>query len=238
VNKYISYYRTGKALNPSEQEVTAREYVESHKGRIVGSFTEKVAKPADWPALRRAIEMAVQKDATLVIAKLDRLARNVAVTSLLLKSGVKFVCCDLPNANHLTIHIMAAVAQDESMRVRQRTRDSLAAAKARGVKLGSNRKDHWKGREHKRGWRQAVAASVAKRRERAAESYKFLLPEIKARRERGETLPEIIEWLNSTGHTTTVGKPFTQTALWRIIERYLGKEYLGNNIRKFAKTDV
>ena len=54
------------------------------------------------------------------------------------------------------------------------------------------------------------------------------MPEIKARRERGETLPEIVEWLNQQGHTTTAGKPFTQTAVWRLIDRYLGKEWLGN----------
>ena len=54
------------------------------------------------------------------------------------------------------------------------------------------------------------------------------MPEIKARRERGETLPEIMDWLNQQGHKTTAGKPFTQTAVWRLIDRYLGKEWLGN----------
>ena len=61
------------------------------------------------------------------------------------------------------------------------------------------------------------------------------MPEIKARRERGETLPEIVDWLNQQGHTTTAGKPFTQTAVWRLISRHLGKEWLGNNKRKMAQ---
>jgi hypothetical protein len=59
-------------------------------------------------------------------------------------------------------------------------------------------------------------------------TYAFLMPEIKARRERGETLPEIMDWLNGQGRKTTAGKPFTQTAVWRLIDRYLGKEWLGN----------
>lgn len=75
-----------------------------------------------------------------------------------------------------------------------------------------------------------MAGSIAARRRRAAEA--FFLPEIKARRERGDTLPEIAKWLNDGGHLTTAGKPFTEVALWRIIKRYLSSELLGNNTRK------
>lgn len=100
-------------------------------------------------------------------------------------------------------------------------------AAARGVKLGSSDPNHWKGREHKRGWKKAVPAASAARTKKANEHYQYILPEIKARRERGESLEEIITWLNDNGHTTTVGKPFTQTALWRLIKRTLGEEYLG-----------
>ena len=64
------------------------------------------------------------------------------------------------------------------------------------------------------------------------------MPEIKDRRERGETLPEIVEWLNQQGHTTTAGKPFTQTAVWRLIDRYLGKEYLGSTRKKTTGSKV
>jgi DNA invertase Pin-like site-specific DNA recombinase len=219
-----------------------RQFVAANAGRLVASYTEKddaeaaAAGPQLVPQLVRAIEEAKRVSATLVIAEVGRLSRNAAVTDLLwgaVKGGLQFVCCDMPNVNHLTIHILAATAQDLSQQVRQRTRNSLAVAKANGVKLGSNREGHWKGRE--RGWRQAVAASTKMRKTRAAEAYQFLLPEIKARREHGDTLPEIINWLNANNHTTTAGMPFTQTALWRIIKRYLGTEYLGNNTRKFAR---
>jgi DNA invertase Pin-like site-specific DNA recombinase len=234
---FVVYLRVGKAPSLSQQEVTVRQFVQANHGRIVASFTEDFTKrgvstPSTWPALQEAIDVARSKGATLVIAYVDRLSRSAPFTCLLLGSGVSFVCCDLPDCNHLTIHIIAATAEEESHRIRTRTREGLAAAKAAGVKLGSNRKNHWKGREHKRGWRQAVARSCELRSDRAARAYQAILPEIKVRRERGESLPKIVEWLNGSGHLTTAGKPFTQTAVWRIIDRYLGKEYLGSVRRK------
>ena len=75
----------------------------------------------------------------------------------------------------------------------------------------------------------AIAAAASKKREGVRSTYAFLMPEIRARRERGETMPEIMDWLNQQGYTTTAGKPFTQTAVWRLIDRYLGKDYLGNS---------
>ena len=108
----------------------------------------------------------------------------------------------------------------------------MRACVARGMKLGCARPDHWKGREHLRGTKLAIAAAARKKREKVKNIYAWMMPEIKARRERGETLPEIVEWLNNQGKHTTAGKPFTQTAVWRLIARYLGKEYLGNIKKK------
>jgi DNA invertase Pin-like site-specific DNA recombinase len=89
------------------------------------------------PELGCALELCKKSGATLLIAKLDRLARNVHFVSSLMESKVKFVACDLPEANQLTIHIMAAFAEHEARRISERTRDALAAAKARGVVLGA-----------------------------------------------------------------------------------------------------
>jgi DNA invertase Pin-like site-specific DNA recombinase len=96
-------------------------------------------KRADRPALAEALRLCKLHRATLVIAKLDRLARNVHFISGLMLEGVDFVAVDMPSANKLTVHILAAVAEDEAERISQRTKAALEAAKARGVKLGGNR---------------------------------------------------------------------------------------------------
>jgi DNA invertase Pin-like site-specific DNA recombinase len=243
MKKYITYCRRWPkkgSTHPdvSTQEEEARRLVQFNEGVVLSSYTEKEQRWTDpqdvRPELAKAIEHAIRSEATIVVAFLGRLGRNVPFTRAMLNSGVDFVCCDAPKANRLTIHIMAATAEDESRKVSERVRNSLAAASARGVKLGSNRPGHWEGREHKRGTKKAIAAAARKKRTRTRNTYAFLMPEIKARRERGETLPEIVDWLNQQGHTTTAGKPFTQTAVWRLIKRYLGKELLGNNKRKMA----
>lgn len=102
------------------------EYIEIESGR-----------KADRPELAKALHQAKLTGATLVIAKLDRLGRNVAFLSALQEAGVRFVCADMPEASELTLHIMAAMAQAEARAISVRTMDALAAAKARGVVLGN-----------------------------------------------------------------------------------------------------
>jgi DNA invertase Pin-like site-specific DNA recombinase len=221
-----------------EQQRDGREFVAYNSGVVLQEFTEQESgdtrRDRARPALREAIACATTAGATLVIAYVGRLSRNLHFTTALLESNVSFVCCDMPKVNHKTIHVIHALARDTAKGIGDRTREALAKAQAEGRGVGSNRPGHWDGREDKRGWRQAVAQSAKLRQQRAAQQYAFLVPDIKARRERGDTLPEIVTWLNQTGHTTTAGKPFTQTAVWRIIKRYIGDEYLGNNLRKFA----
>lgn len=106
------------------------EFVEVETGKGANALGKR-------PELRSALELCRKSGATLLIAKLDRLARNVHFVSGLMESKVKFVACDLPEANQLTIHIMAAFAEHEARRISERTRDALAAAKARGVALGA-----------------------------------------------------------------------------------------------------
>ena len=89
-------------------------------------------KRKDRPELAKALAHCRRSKATLVVAKLDRLARNVAFTSALMDSNVEFVACDNPHANRLTIHILAAVAEAEAVAISERTKAALAAAKARG----------------------------------------------------------------------------------------------------------
>jgi len=110
------------------------------RGTIVAEYVEvESGRKSDRPQLIAALADCRQRRATLVIAKLDRLARNVHFISGLMNSDVEFVAVDMPTANRLTIHILAAVAEHEREMISERTRSALAAAKARGVKLGHPR---------------------------------------------------------------------------------------------------
>lgn len=242
MKKYVIYFRSGEKRRGSrtlaEQRKLASEYVALNHGTVVREFieheTHNTRVDRARPVLRKAVVAAQEGGYILLIASIGRLSRNLHFTAILLESKVGFACCDMPKANENTIHILHALAGETARAVADRTRQAMAACQARGELIGSNRPGHWEGREHKRGWKQAVKRSSELRTERAAQAYAFLLPQIKERRERGDTLPEIVDWLNAAGHTTTAGKPFTQTAVWRIIQRYLGDELLGNNTRKFA----
>ncbi len=96
-------------------------------------------RKADRVGLAAALAMCRTKRATLLIAKLDRLARSVAFISNLMEGGVDFVAADMPSVNRLTIHVLAAVAEHEREMISQRTKAALAAAKVRGTRLGSPR---------------------------------------------------------------------------------------------------
>lgn len=106
------------------------------RGQISGQYVEvESGRKNNRPQLTAALEECKQRRATLVIAKLDRLARNVHFISGLMESNVDFVAVDMPDANRLTIHILAAVAEHERELISKRTKDALAQAKARGTKL-------------------------------------------------------------------------------------------------------
>lgn len=244
MKQYVVYFRSWSRQSYSRVELTTQEaevarFVTHEGGRIIAEYTDKEKKKRGHrPELAKAIDHAVRTEATLVIPCMARLARNVPVTRMLLESHVDFVCLDNPDINRRSIHVIANMAEEETRKISDRAKSALAAAKARGVKLGSADPRLWKGREHLRGTKKAIAAAAKKKHEATRNKYAFLMPEIKARRERGETLPEIMDWLNEQGRTTTAGKPFTQTAVWRLIDRYLGKEWLGNIKKKTQGSKV
>jgi DNA invertase Pin-like site-specific DNA recombinase len=144
--KFIAYFRvstdrqgkSGLGLDAQREAVLA--YLNGGSWTMAAEFTEiESGKHADRPQLAAALAACKKQKAKLVIAKLDRLSRNLAFIATLMDSGVEFVAVDNPHANKLTIHILAAVAQHEREMIAQRTREGLAAAKARGVKLGNPR---------------------------------------------------------------------------------------------------
>jgi DNA invertase Pin-like site-specific DNA recombinase len=247
MTKYVIYYRqwlkkSRSRVELAAQEAEAKRYVAFNGGRILASFVEKEDLPTRRPIerleLAKAIEQANRSEAVLVIAHLGRMVKNAAFTRALLNSNVDFVCLDQRSMIPRTINFFARDAEESSRKISERSRAAMQACVARGVKLGSARPDHWKGREHLRGTKLAIAAAARKKREKTKNTYAFLMPEIRDRRERGETLPEIVDWLNGQGKVTTAGRPFTQTAVWRLIERYLGKEYLGSSRKKTTGNKV
>lgn len=142
---YVSYLRVStneqgaSGLGIEAQRATVADYVKRTDGTIIAEFVEveSGAKKAR-PVLVQSIAQARTEGATLLIAKLDRLGRNVAFVSSLMESGVEFVAADAPYANKLMLHILSAFAEHEREMISQRTRDALQAAKARGVRLGAN----------------------------------------------------------------------------------------------------
>ena len=145
--QFVAYYRVStqkqgvSGLGLDAQKQTVEEYVRNAPGSLLATFCEvETGKGSNAlvkrPELRKALDECKKRGAVLVIAKLDRLARNVHFISGLMESRVQFVACDLPEANQLTLHVMAAFAEHEARRISERTRDALAAAKARGTKLG------------------------------------------------------------------------------------------------------
>ncbi len=145
--QYIAYYRVSTKDQQEDghgldaQRAAVQRYLEAHGGHLVNEYTEvESGKKNDRPELTTAIKECQRQRATLLIAKLDRLARNVYFISGLIESKVDFVCCDNPHANKVMIQMLAVFAEFERDRISERTREGLAAAKAKGVELGKNGK--------------------------------------------------------------------------------------------------
>jgi DNA invertase Pin-like site-specific DNA recombinase len=135
----VSTVRQGASgLGIEAQRKAIEAFAEQRGATIIARFTEvESGRNPDRPELAKALHLAKVTGATLVIAKLDRLSRNAAFLLTLRDSGVRFVAVDLPEANDLTVGIMALVAQQEREAISKRTKEALAVAKARGVKLGN-----------------------------------------------------------------------------------------------------
>lgn len=167
------------------------------------------------PQLIEALKACKLTGATLLIAKLDRLSRNVAFIANLMDSGAEFVACDFPTANRLTIHILAAMAEHEREMISKRTREALQAAKARGVKLGKPenlKADHAaKGR----------VLGVEARQIQADKQANDLKDIIKQYQANGLGLNAIARELNKAQYKTPRGKSgqWTATAVKNLIQR-------------------
>jgi len=241
--KYVAYYRVStkrqgrSGLGLEAQQKAVRALAEKYGATIIAEYIEvETGKSAKRPKLLEAIQHAGLTNATLVVAKLDRLARNAWFTRTLKESKQPFVCCDNPGASDLTIDLLAVIAEHEARAIATRTREALAVAKDRGTLLGSARPGHWDGREDRRafGQKKSQPLASAANAKKASDRNEPIVAKIKCRREAGESLVAITAWLNQQGIKTRPtkrcpeGSAFTPKAVWRLIDRYLGKELLGN----------
>ncbi len=137
----VSTDKQGKSgLGLEAQEKTIQDHLRPTDRLLEPLYVEtESGKRNDRPKLAEALARCKETGATLLIAKLDRLARNVAFIANLMEQGVPFVACDMPTANEFTLHILAAVAEHERKIISKRTKDALSAAKRRGKKLGGYR---------------------------------------------------------------------------------------------------
>ncbi|APZ95726.1 recombinase family protein [Fuerstiella marisgermanici] len=229
MNRIVAYLRVSTArqgisgLGLEGQEAAVEAFAKQQGGEVVAVYHEvESGKKKDRPELKKALSHAKRSKATLVVAKLDRLARNVSFLSDLMESDVQFVAVDNPFANQLTVHVLSAVAEFELKQISERTQSALAAAKRRGVKLGSAREAHWVGREDARKRGAIKGAKVAGKRHQqdADEAYEDLVPVVTKMREDGKSYRQIASELNDMGHTTRRGKDWNGTQVMRLVKRY------------------
>jgi len=175
----VSYLRVSTAkqghsgLGLEAQRAAVAGFTAAGGHGLVTEFLEiEFGKRNDRPQLEAALATCRLHRATLVIAKLDRLARNVAFIANLMDGGVEFVACDMPHANRLTLHLLAAIAEHEREMISQRTKAALQAAKARGVRLGNPNG----AAALREGCREAAALSIVARKANARQFAETLAP--------------------------------------------------------------
>ncbi|WP_428305820.1 recombinase family protein [Lacipirellula sp.] len=210
--KIIAYYRVStrkqeaSGLGLEGQQFAVANFAKANGGEIVATFTEiESGKVSSRPEIAKAITEAKRLGARLVIAKLDRLARNVHFVSGLMESGVEFTACDSPHASRLTLHVLASVAENEARSISDRTKAALAALKARGVRLGSP-------------VAAATAPEAAKANARKAAAFaETIRPLAQRKREAGKSLQEIADYLTGRGLRTRRGGAWSATAVMRLL---------------------
>lgn len=194
-----------------------REIIHNHlkSKNIIAEFVEtESGKKSNRPQLLAALELCRKTNSILIVAKLDRLSRNVAFTSKLLESDVEIVFCDFPQANKLVLHIIASIAEYEAGLISQRTKQSLQAKKARGVKLG-------KAENLMNRFEQAVCNSVKTNKAKAESNPNNMraIALLRSLSTQGKPLSEMTTLLNEQGFVTSKGCKFQIVQVKRLLVR-------------------
>jgi DNA invertase Pin-like site-specific DNA recombinase len=213
--RFVAYYRVstdrqGKSgLGLDAQREAVENYLNGGRWTLVDEFTEiESGKRNDRPELQRAFAACKKQKAKLVIAKLDRLSRNLAFIATLMDSGVEFIAVDNPHANKLTVHILAAVAQHEREIISARTSAALKAAKARGKRLGNPKLSA------------ARRVAVAVRKERADQYSANIIPLSREIQASGvKSLRGVARALAARGIPTARGGAWTPVQVSAILQR-------------------
>lgn len=216
--KFIAYYRVStqkqgqSGLGLEAQQSAVINYLNGGQWELANEFTEvETGKGSDAldrrPQLRAAIEACKKQKATLIIAKLDRLARNVHFVSGLLETGVDFVCADMPQANKVMLQMYSVMAEWERDQISARTKAALAAAKARGAVLGAAGAANLK-------------PNIEARQQAAAEFAGKMKGVIEGMKARGLTQRAMCEELNQLGVKTAKGGKWSLIQLQRVVSRF------------------
>ena len=219
-SKFVAYLRVSTAkqgrsgLGLEAQRESVRRFVADRGGRIIApEFVEvESGKRNDRPELTKALKRCRATGATLVVAKLDRLSRNAAFLMTLRDSGVAFVAADLPEANTMTVGVMAVVAQHEREAISVRTKAALAAVKARGKALGGLRAG---AADISRYQHEGVAAAQSKASERLGD----IVDDLRGLVSEGLSLNAIARRLNDEDIKASRGGAWTATAVRRALAR-------------------
>lgn len=230
--RFVAYYRVSRektqgkdGLGMAAQRSAVMNYLNGGQWELLAEFEEvESGKRDDRPELSKAIELCRKAQATLIIAKLDRLSRDVHFLTGLEKAGIDFVCCDMPQADRFTIHIMAAMAQREREMIASRTKAALNEIRAK-LERGETHVSKASGRPVTRlGGPNSLDAEKAafgrqKRSQKASENAAKVAPTAKALRDGGATLATIAQRLNEMGVRTPRGADWTPMAVKRVLDR-------------------
>ena len=194
-----------------------REIIHNHvkNKQILAEYIEtESGKKSNRPQLLTALAMCRKTNSILIVAKLDRLSRNVAFTSKLLESDVEIVFCDFPQANRLILHIISSIAEYEAGLISQRTKQSLQAKKARGIKLGKS--DNLMNK-----FEQAIYNSSRTNKAKAENNPNNMraIALLRSLSMQGKSLSEMTDLLNKQGFVTSKGCQFQITQVKRLLVR-------------------
>ena len=221
MGNYIAYLRQSttkqekSGLGIEAQRSIIHSFVK--EGLIIAEFVEtESGKKSDRPKLQEALALCRKTNSILIVAKLDRLSRNVAFTSKLLESDVEITFCDFPQANRLILHIISSIAEYEANLISQRTRQSLKAKKERGVKLGKSENLMNKHDE-------AIAHSNQTNRIKAQNNANNMraVALLRSMIKEGLTISQMTKQLNEQGFVSSKGCTFQIVQVQRLIQRYV-----------------